>query len=333
MGKRERLAKIAAGVGLTPVLEAAARRPSLVVLNYHRIGYPEQCPYDPALFSATPEAFAEQIAYFKRRFRVVSLAEAVDVVAHGTKEPALLITFDDGYIDNHNLAFPILRAHSVPATFFVATSFMSTNRVPWWDNIAHMLRHSSTLHPQITYPKPLQVDLSNFRLALKQILLAYKSPTMRNPERFLLQVSQATGVELLREAPEPLFMSWEQVREMAQGGMDIGSHTHRHEILSALPAEEQESDLIVSKAAILQHAATPVETLAFPVGKKESFSQETRQALERTGYVAAFSFYGGVNLPGHIDRYDIRRMPVIADESIQSLRWRLNSSLLLNRLN
>lgn len=327
MGRRERLAKIACSTGITRVLELAARRPSLTVLNYHRIGNPEHCPYDPALYSATPDFFDEQITYFKRRFRVISLAEALHTVECGIKEPALLITFDDGYIDNYTLAFPILRSHSVPATFFVATSFVDTNRVPWWDSIAYMLRHSRTVDPAISYPRPLQVNLSDFRTALRRVLRAYKSPLMRDPERFLTEVSQTTGIPPIREASHPLFMTWDQVREMASSGMDIGSHTHRHEILSALSADEQELDLRISKAAILRHIATQADTLAFPVGKRESFSAETREALRRTGYSAAFSFYGGINLPGRIDRYDIRRMPVIGDEALALLRWRINSTL------
>ena len=66
----------------------------------------------------------------------------------------MLITFDDGYRDNYTLAFPILRKHGVQAVFFLPTAFIGTGKLPWWDVIAYIIKHSVKKHIHIEYPEP-----------------------------------------------------------------------------------------------------------------------------------------------------------------------------------
>jgi hypothetical protein len=123
LAKRELAAQMSAATGLTRVLEWMPKRRLLMVLNYHRIGDAAQTPYDPGVFSATAEEFNAQITYLKRRFRFSSLGETRGILRGGNlPETSVLITFDDGYIDNYTLAFPILRAH---------TDFIGTGKLPW----------------------------------------------------------------------------------------------------------------------------------------------------------------------------------------------------------
>src|SRR5438270_6415577 len=130
ISKRDRLASFSAFVGATSLMERCPRRPSLIVLNYHRLGDGTKCPYDSDVFSATADQFEQQVRYLKTKYRVASLAEAQDFIERPSNQlPQVLITFDDGYLDNFELAFPILRKHGVPATFFLPTSFIGTDRL------------------------------------------------------------------------------------------------------------------------------------------------------------------------------------------------------------
>lgn len=331
MNKRETVARLAGAVGLTHLLQYASREPRLVVLNYHRIGDPETCSYDPALFSTTASQFDDQIAFYKRHFNLVTLPEALDIVESNRRESGLLITFDDGYLDNYELAFPILRAHGASATFFLASGFIATDRLPWWDTIAFMLRQSRTPHIQISYPISLTVDTRYFRVALRSLLRAYKLPIMKDPPRFLAQIEDITGVKAPSTVPKPVFMNWEQASEMAFGGMHLGSHTHRHEILASLTLEEQIDELVRSRDLIRANTGVEVHTLAYPVGNPNAFSPETFTALERAGYRAAFSFYGGVNPPKSTNRYDIKRFPVDFGNSLEMIHWRVALSMATTR--
>ena len=113
-GKREILARGLLWSGAASLLARLPARDSLLVLNYHRIGNPDEDPFDPGVFSATGDQFAGQIAFLKRRVSLVTLEEALAFVngtanGGGTRCRAL-ITFDDGYLDNYQTAFPILRS-------------------------------------------------------------------------------------------------------------------------------------------------------------------------------------------------------------------------------
>src|SRR2546426_10393037 len=118
--------ELACRAGLSTSLRP--REPSLAVLGYHRIGNPGSTRYDPAIFTATAEQLDEHLGFLKRHVAIVGLEEAL-AVAHGARRSrrlSLLITFDDGYRDNFDVAFPILRSHGIPAVFFLVSSFIES---------------------------------------------------------------------------------------------------------------------------------------------------------------------------------------------------------------
>lgn len=102
-------------------------------------------------------------------------------------------------------------------------------------------------------------------------------------------------------------MSFDEAREMQAAGMCFGSHTHTHEILGRLPYERQVEELRISRQILEAELGVTIDTLAYPRGRKSSFSEQTFAALRETNYQTAFSFYTGINLPGQINPLDVRR--------------------------
>ena len=127
-GKRELVSDLCAAAGATWLLERFPSRPVLMILNYHRIGDKEATAYDPGLFSCTAGEFDWQVDYVKRRFRMATLDDVMELLSGERRltEPQVLITFDDGYIDNYQLAYPVLRRHGVQGVFFLPTGFVGT---------------------------------------------------------------------------------------------------------------------------------------------------------------------------------------------------------------
>jgi peptidoglycan/xylan/chitin deacetylase (PgdA/CDA1 family) len=97
---------------------------------------------------------------------------------------------------------------------------------------------------------------------------------------------------------------------MQLGGMAFGSHTHNHEILSKLPADGQLQELMLSREILEKELGRTIDTLAYPVGARDTFSTETINALRQAKYRAAFSFYTGFNPAASIAPFDIRRCGV-----------------------
>jgi peptidoglycan/xylan/chitin deacetylase (PgdA/CDA1 family) len=312
--KKQILARTFALCGLTRVLESLPGRPSLLILNYHRIGDAAETPYDSGTFSATAAELDWQAAWLKRHYNILTLPQAVDLV-HGRVKPkhtSVLITFDDGYLDNYAEAFPILRRHGVSATFFLPTAFIGTGALPWWDEIAFMVKQSPFDFIKLTYPNEGMFDLTTTSrpAAVVAVLRFFKQSPQIDTARFLNHLATASGCPRPTASAERCFLNWDEALDMQQAGMCFGSHTHTHEILGRLPYARQLDELQTSRRILEAELGGTIDTLAYPVGHPQSFSEETRKALREARYRTAFSFYSGVNVPGHIAPFDVLRAGV-----------------------
>lgn len=326
VSKRDLLAQMCFGTGLLWLLEHAKKRRALIVLNYHRVGNCSETPFDRRTFSASAEAFEEQVSYLKRHFHICTIDEAVSMVKGDLPfRSSLLITFDDGYVDQYKVAFPILHSHGVQATFFLPTGFVGTDGISWWDSIAYSISHSRKTLIRLTYPKAMDVDVSRDGLerAILRVLHLYRELARTDCERFLEDLQEACQVTT-EPSSAPLFINWHEVREMYRGGMAFGSHSHTHEILSRLDADGQAYELSRSRLILERELGARVNVLAYPIGLPSSFNQYTLEALRNNAYDVAFSFYGGFNLPASTQRFDIRRVAV---DNPVSVRFRLQMCL------
>lgn len=320
--KRELLSRGLLWTGLTHLVAVLPERDSLLVLNYHRIGNANDDLFDPEVFSATAEEFNEQIAYLKRHVSVVSLDEALGFLDGSVKDRArrcrVLITLDDGYLDNYDIAFPILRSHGVQGVFFLVTGFVGSGLVPWWDHIAYLVKTARRRSFSLRYPVPLTVDIdkNGLTMSLRTILSLYKKPENCAPERFITELAEEADADVPPQM-QPRFLGWKEAREMASNGMVIGSHTHSHPVLSQLRPEQQFEELSKSRALLKEHLGREVDVLAYPVGALSSFTRVTQVTAQEAGYRAAFSFYGGTNRR-EASPYDLRRIAVSGQSLIRT---------------
>lgn len=322
------LANVCSSTGVTWLLEHSPRRACLIVLNYHRIGDPSTHPFDRGVFSATPEAFDEQISLLKKHYAIATKDEVVEYAEHPEKldRATLLLTFDDGCLDNHQLAFPILKSHGVQAIFFLPTSYIGTERLPWWDEIAFAVRTSKNRILKLSYPRPATFNLDqDIDSCIRGVLTLYKDPAMSDASKFMDELLQATEVTVPASPEYRVFMNWNEAAEMAARGMAIGSHTHSHELLGRQTFEAQVQELETSRAILKEKVGVHADTLAFPVGSPTSFNEDTFAALRNLGYKAAFSFYGGINFPAAWNRFNLLRVGV--EPELSPARLRLGAAL------
>jgi peptidoglycan/xylan/chitin deacetylase (PgdA/CDA1 family) len=237
-----------------------------MVVNYHRIGNPAETIGDPGVFSATAEEFDLQIGYLKRRFHLTTLDDALAMISgEAPWTTSALITFDDGYLDNYKIVFPILRSHGVQGVFFLPTGFVGTGQLPWWDMIAHIIKKSRNRYVRLEYPEPATFDLETDGLAntCRDILQLAKKPEMKDAERFVTDLEEACGATRLQENTERLFLNWDEAREMQLGGMAFGSHTHSHEILSKLSPDKQLEEAVRSREILERELGRRIDVMAY----------------------------------------------------------------------
>jgi len=295
------------------VLNALPSVDSLLVLAYHRVGNPAEEEFDPGLFDSTQELLDEQLRYLKRQHSLVSLDEAIAFVNGGSREKTercrVLVTFDDGYLDNYRIVYPVMKSHSVEAVFFLVSDLVGTSTLTWWEQIAFMVRNSRNRRFKLRYPTDLDVDLDSTTLSrsLNSILNLYKRPDAKDKVEFFKELRKGTGSDD-PPAVERRFLDWKEAEEMVRGGMAVGSHTVSHPLLSQLDVDGQLEELTTSKRVIEDKLKIRVRALAYPVGLPTSFTNETRDLARRAGYEVAFSYYGGTNLRDNCTPYDIRRV-------------------------
>jgi peptidoglycan/xylan/chitin deacetylase (PgdA/CDA1 family) len=333
--KREFLARVFGRLGVLGLLErTAAARSGLVVLTYHRIAEPGADPFYDPVISATPESFLAQIDWLRRHVRVLALHELLTMRESGSawREPAALITFDDGYRDNFEVAAPILREWNVPATFFLPTAFLEAPRLPWWDQVAYVIKQ--TRAPTLILERspsggtpPLSIDLEAMprSVAIMSIIRAFLDDTIADERWFLDQLSVRAEVAVDGESlARALFTSWDQVRLLAgaDGTLTIGSHGHSHHRLAGLDEVSQRRELTESKRILESRLGREVAALAYPYGWPGSYTARTKALAAEAGYRLAFASLEGVNRPDSLDPYDIRRLGVGSGDSPALLRAR-----------
>lgn len=332
INKRELLRRTLSATGGLRALESLPVWNGLLVLNYHRIGVPDNPLLDEALFSATQDDFDQHVKMLKDGFDVIGLSELPDAIRdlQSTRRRPwqssrfAMITFDDGYRDNFEIAFPVLQANDAVGVFFVATGFIDEPRLAWWDEIAWMVRSSTRdqiILPEHWVPVPLPLSDSDRRSAIRQLLHVYYRLDGSRTDQFLNCIAEETGSGRAPiEAANELWMTWDMIREMSDAGMDFGAHTVTHPILSNLSAEDQSFELCESRLRLERQLDRSVSAISYPVGKRESFNDDTRLALSRHGFDWAFSYYGGHVSGSEVDHFDIPRVAVESDVTIDDIR-------------
>jgi peptidoglycan/xylan/chitin deacetylase (PgdA/CDA1 family) len=296
MSYRQKISRALARSGMLNALEQLPAGPGLIVFNHHRIGNRAECAYDRGLFSASAEQFDYQLSYIKRHFPVLLPHELAEFMSQKKQLTRLhaMITFDDGYLDNYTLAFQLLKRHNMAGVFFLVSTFVGTAFVPWWDEIAYLVRHSPASSLPMMSRRGISIDLNLDREdAVDKVLQAYKSEENADPTSFLRELREEAQVTLPDEGRR--FLNWEEAREMRDAGMEIGAHTHTHPFLSRLSFASQQAELRESKAILDRNMGQPVTSLAYPNGTTKDFTTDTQQIAREAGYTTAFSYYGGIN--------------------------------------
>ena len=225
----------------------------------------------------------------------------------------VIVTFDDGYRDNYEKAFPILKQHGLHATFFVPTGFVDKRELSWWDLIAWMIRHSDAgeIPAGKWFSSSLSLRGTDRERAINEALKKYKSLPGRDTEHFIADLADATRhASLPVHLGDELWVTWNNIREMRLGGMTIGGHTVNHPLLARLTSAEQFAEIRGCFDRLNEMTGVRPKAFSYPVGKRDTFNTITRAILLTVGFEYAFSFYGGYQNLLDIDLLDIKRVNI-----------------------
>ena len=311
-------ARLASSLGIV----AAARElqaGQTAVLTYHGVlsdTFDADDFLDHNFVSAS--AFASQIDYVCEHYEPVSIRDLAGWYLSGRRPPrrAIAITFDDGFANNYSVAFPILRERGVPFTVFVTTGMVGTSGAQLWtERVKRAIYLCQAQSASLVLDgRPVTLDLSSpskrtaaARAAVQQL----KRCALPERDAAVSIIEDVCGRPLPahRDHERYEFLTWEQIRALAGAGVEIGSHTVNHPILSTLDDETLETELQASKASLERELGRECRLLAYPNGSAADYGAREKRALNRLGYECAFSLRGTLN-GERPDRFEIDRINI-----------------------
>lgn len=308
--------------GVAPAVWRLRTQPRLLVLMYHRVlpvEHPQRLTEQPGMY-VTPDTLAMHVHLLKEHFTLLHLDDWLDAVRHGRSLPvrACAITFDDGWRDNYQYAYPVLRKEEAPATIYLVSDLVGTSYTFWPNRFAGLLtaRTSRELLPHLPdWLHKLVIDMGEPLNGEQIDALICRCKNVRTDAEMTAVLDDLEGSLPSSGSSERDLASWAEIEEMAGSGLiRIGSHTRRHVRLMATLAPDALEDEVVGSCRTLQERlGMAPRTFCYPNGDHSPAAV----ALVRRHYLGAVTTQDGWNAPGS-DRHLLRRVGVHEDVSSNS---------------
>jgi peptidoglycan/xylan/chitin deacetylase (PgdA/CDA1 family) len=272
-------------------LMSGTRRMPLVV-GYHRVVDDSRrrraSSIAPMLVSR--RMFERQLDWIGRRFRFVSLDELGSRLesGHPFETPTATVTFDDGYRDMYEHAFPVLKRKGIPAAVFVVTDWIDRTSALYHDRLYLLLTRDwpaarevlvdlgvVTAEQSVRGPSEPFGALRHLLTTLSQEGLARVTAALE--EKLAVDTGRLDGLRPL---------SWTMLAEMHRAGITVGSHTRTHALLTRESTERMLEETAGARRDLEERLGTAIKHFAYPDG---AFDAETVETVAQAGYRFAYT--------------------------------------------
>lgn len=269
----------------------------IVILVYHRV---INLASDPEMIAVSPGNFRQQMEFLKQRFQLLRLSDKWPDL----REPAVIITFDDGYADNVLQALPILEDVGVPATFFVSTAHVNTGRIFWWHRLEAILLREGE------FPCCFELQDPRFgrtwqtaSLEQRKVLYSSLGMLMRrldpdHQEDWLGQLEQWNAPAVVPAGLHRLITREELKKLVESPWATVGAHTVSHVALSAFTEAQQREEIFSSKTILEEMTGKEITTFSYPFGRKSEYNHISIDLCREAGFIRA-----AANFPGQVHRW------------------------------
>ena len=308
-------------------------RGRVVILTYHRVVSDDMLQDEhiqPGMY-VRGQSFEAHIAYLRKRFTIVSLDELLDLWQTNrlkSDQSYCVITFDDGWKDNYQFAFPVLMKYQIPATIFLATDFIGTARWFWPDQMMLLLgkcsRHTTSAADRKAASTILAETIGVTRSEADGIFRHVESGDPIDPNA-IIELCKGVEVGKVHQIIDRLsralhmdlpahrvLLNWDEVREMAGKGVTFGSHSGSHRIMTQIPLSAVKTELIDSRKTMLEQGIKPVPVFCYPNG---TFDRNIQELVRESGYLAAVGCEVGLERDRPNDLFALKRISVHEDSS------------------
>jgi peptidoglycan/xylan/chitin deacetylase (PgdA/CDA1 family) len=282
---------IKSAFGLTPVwrISSLLRKPGCAVVTYHRVG-----AGGPGFKQISAASFRQQMQWLRTHCTIVDADGFRAACGHASRvRPSVLVTFDDGYRDYHDVAYPILRDLRIPAINFVVSGFADRpDRLFWWDQVDLAVWSSGRGHFEAFWRsgERVRLDAAGRQWARMDVRRYIWSRPNDERDGILDRFCDALGVHRDELRCERQVMTWDEIRSVSEL-TTIGGHTHTHPLVSRVDAAQLRREVTTCRDRIAAELERPT-TFAYPSG---AVSETAKRVLHEEGFDLAFGGARGVN--------------------------------------
>jgi peptidoglycan/xylan/chitin deacetylase (PgdA/CDA1 family) len=300
----------------------------VLVVSYHRVTHEFEADAREGLASLliSTSTLEAQLEHLARTREIVSMRDACRILSEppGAKarRDAVAITFDDGYADVHGLALPILARLRIPATAFVSTGYLGTSRRLPHDRIYAALTElqgRGIPAERAGLPGGVQALLSACAergpaATLDRLISRLAHDDL---EAVAGALAERVGISDGDLPPATRILDWEEVRELAARGIELGGHTVRHAVLPNLPFAAARREIAGCREALEERIGRAPRYFAYPNGYH---SPAIRRAVAEHGFEAAVTTEDRENVRGG-DLLALRRKMVWENTTLGPLGY------------
>jgi peptidoglycan/xylan/chitin deacetylase (PgdA/CDA1 family) len=289
------------------------QRNQAIILVYHSINIKNNPNIYPDNI-ITYESYKQQIEYLKKSYQIIPLIELVKILEKREKIPSrtVCLTFDDGYKDFIDQAFPILVNNEIPATLFPITGHLEAGKSKWEDELTNRIQTYGKNHLHISIQGEKQV----FNLSTQE----HRLDCIRELNRRMQNMSHTKRVHLLQRISsntvcQQIIIKTHELKKICfYDGITIGCHTHTHKNLATLDIKQLEYEVIKSKKLIKEITGEECILFSYPFGQKKNYNNDVKRILLNNGFRAAVTTIRG-RVSKKSNLYELRRIAAIDDAS------------------
>jgi peptidoglycan/xylan/chitin deacetylase (PgdA/CDA1 family) len=277
--------------GLSQLYNVLAGRKRGIISYHNVLPVRELSPYDTYNVDVTAAVFDKQLTFLKKHFRVLPIQELENPDAKG-----LLMTVDDGMLNNYEILAPILEQHGLTALFAVCPA-MIDGQLPhiWRDHLfllLHQAQEQDLFLPINQYEKPFPrfQTLEEINTLTRKLKKYIYENQVADVYGFVEEICKKNDWPYTQMAHDPLryqFMNWVQIQDLTKRGHRIASHTMTHRVLKFLPEAEKRYELVESKKRLEGQLKVQTDILVYPYGSMAEIDNATVSAAQEAGYQTA----------------------------------------------
>jgi len=288
--------------GLVRIYRVLFPRKQITILFFHHV---PRRPFDKCMH------------YLSRLYNIATLDKLIELHENRKSIPnnTVILTFDDGYSSNYYQNFPVLQKYGIAAIGFLTVNMIGGDGTFWWDQLIYALNHTHGKTVTIAaHTWPLRTRAEK-RKAIPRILHMIKQ--MPDAQKNNTVDSVITQLNIDRHDAQNCnpMMSWEQVRDMNDKGVQFGAHTLHHPILTRVPLVQAQEEICKARDILAEQLDKPVRFFAYPSGEHTDFNEDVKRLVRDAGFECALT-----TIPGRVDLnsdlFALKRIPITANVNL-----------------